>query len=138
MELSEPDPDIHVDVDLMILDYLLCMTLESILSAGQVRSEENGEHNSIDSSIATIYGMRPQTDNDTRNRANINLVRRQRSSVSFPTPRSYRKIYTPNSRFSNWPMRFVDAPPQQKFYATMSPSAVPGTRDDDGLVWLAS
>lgn len=59
MELSEPDPDIHVDVDLMILDYLLCMTLESILSTGQVRTEENGEHNSIDSSIATIYGMRP-------------------------------------------------------------------------------
>ncbi|GES65590.1 protein-L-isoaspartate O-methyltransferase [Aspergillus terreus] len=58
MELSGPDPDIHVDVDLMILDYLLCMTLESILSAGQVRSEEKGEHNSIDSSIATIYAFK--------------------------------------------------------------------------------
>ncbi|KAL5361883.1 hypothetical protein BJX96DRAFT_90789 [Aspergillus floccosus] len=58
MELSEPDLDIHVEVDLMILDYLLCMTLESILSTGQLRNAENGEHNSIDSSIATIYAFK--------------------------------------------------------------------------------
>ncbi|KAL4894363.1 hypothetical protein BDV59DRAFT_17646 [Aspergillus ambiguus] len=56
MEPSEADPDTRVDVDLMILDYLLCITLETLLCTGQTPSTEPEED--CDSSICAVNALK--------------------------------------------------------------------------------
>ena len=63
MESRTADPDTQLEVDLMILDYLLCVTIDLVLCAGKAKDEGQQTHDwelswnlkTIDSMIPTMH-----------------------------------------------------------------------------------
>lgn len=57
MESLTADPDTQVEVDLMILDYLLCMAIDQVLSPGNGGETQYAHECDISWSLKTINSM---------------------------------------------------------------------------------